>query len=150
MSDKSQVSSLHLVVDSDRLHLAASGAIWGQVWLSWGEGSFPAAEWEDIVVDIVESMAMALRGLSPNGFQEVRFPDGSYRATFRSIDQTSYINVRLDDYVTGDLYGEITTELIEMIKSVDLCAKQLLNECEGRGWSGWRVDRLRQTVSRLT
>jgi hypothetical protein len=149
-SDK--ISLVQLNVVEDRLHMALSGAIWFPIWLSWGDDSFPGEKWEDIGVDIISAITAYIIQAPSNGRQTVQFPDGPYRIILGPADNAKLfirmVNSRLET-TDGVTYTDVCADLRKFLNSVILCATRVLDRCIKNGWSGERVDELRQAVDAL-
>jgi hypothetical protein len=145
-SDK--ISLMQLNVIEGRLHRALSGAIWFPIWLSWDADSFPGKEWEDIGIDIMSAITSYIIQMPSEERQAVQFPDGPYRIILGPADNTK-VFIRMENSRDGTAYAELCADLRRFLSSTILCATRVLDRCIKNGWSGERIDELRQTVGAL-
>jgi hypothetical protein len=148
--DKTVFVQLNVV--EDRLHMALSGALWFPIWLSWDEDSFPGPRWDDIGVDIISAITTYLIQMPSQERQVVQFPDGPYRIILGPSDEVS-VFIRMEssrmETTDGIAYTELRADLRKFLNSTTLCATRVLDKCIQNGWSGDRVDELRQAVDAL-
>jgi hypothetical protein len=145
-SDK--ISLVRLNVMEGRLHRALSGAIWFPIWLSWDDDNFPGKEWEDIGVDIMSAITSYIVQAPSQERQAVQFPDGPYRIILGPADNVK-VFIRMENSTDGAAYAELCADLRKLLSSTILCATRVLDRCVKNGWSGERVDELRQVVGAL-
>lgn len=135
---------VRVTIDPAKLRRARSGAVWGPVWLSWGERSFPGTGWDDIALDIVVGIATCVFGASA-GTVEVRFPDGPFRVMVGPATDGG-LRLVMQNYVDGGEQFELLADMEIFRASVKTCMRLILDKCESEGWSGGRIDYLRGLV----
>jgi hypothetical protein len=134
-------------VSDTRLRRALSGAIWGPVWLTWGDCSFPGEHWDDIALDIVIAMSEAILG-DPGAIDEVRFPDGPFSVTI-GPKNGQRIRLVMRDYVKDEKCADIETDFGKFRQSIRLSGSRILAKCQEEDWKGGRIDYLRDILRRM-
>lgn len=138
---------LEIQIETESLERAASGAIWGNMWLAVDGVAFPEPYWNDIVVAYCAALSRAAHHCiryEEEGF--VCFYDGPFSVTLSPVVG----RVKIQALGEG---AEVECELprAALCERMISAMKPLLAECELRGWSqDLDVRRLRRAVELLS
>lgn len=125
-----------------------SGAIWGPIWLTLGEDSFPEENWNDMPVALLNEFTRAVTRLKLGSSEIVRFFDGPLSVIFNQMTADS-VEVSLDgSRARSSLEGTVGRE--ELMAAVRNAASDVYHSCIEFGWSeDHDVRRLMQSIGSL-
>jgi len=135
-----------VLVHVDSLEKAASGAIWGNVWLELDGQPFPHWRWNDMVVPYLTALAQGVRDASDGRQVQVMFFDGPY---WIKIGQKGN-DLELEPGGGGADAPPCVIDRASVSSAVREAGRLVLAACESKGWADDDVRRLRLALQRLS
>jgi hypothetical protein len=125
--------TLALRIDMNSLEKAASGVIWGSVWLEIEGADFPEANWSDLAVAFAVDILKAVRTIHCRGYaQRIQFFDGPFWVELEQPGADAIV-ISTNQGVTGRYSSE---EIRGFVNQLEATSRQLVRACRDKGWAG--------------
>ena len=128
---------ISLVVTPSSFERLKTGNVFGEIYLDYGSGQFPARGWTDFVLRVSTWWLDAIYSLHTKAGDrgQVYFMDGPFRIDL-SIDPGDVITLRLveDRRTRENIHPELRVESRVVLADAVSAAGRILAECRLRGW----------------
>ena len=136
--DRPTGEDIELFVDTTSLYRNKRGPIWGRVYLSVGDTSFPDAGWTDIAVGFCVAWLHAIRQLASKQTtaETVFFMDGPFRADMKLRTTESVELVFVDFHTPETIEHRSEQRIATLLRNAIISGESVLNSAKERGWGG--------------
>jgi hypothetical protein len=145
VSTDTSIQKVAVEVDASTLAISSCGSITGIVAIRAGNAAFPEALWSDFPVVIlswwIEPVPRILAGTSH--IWECRFMDGPFSARLEQQHNDAWT---LLGFNAGRVEFTATVSCRAFVHSLLEAARQILGECQQRGWQNRDIEALDSAV----
>jgi hypothetical protein len=135
------------MTNPDTFRLGRVGPATGEIWLAVDDVAFPAPNWDDFVIVILDAWTTALLRLlrGSNQFERVHFMEGPYEVQMRA-ERVGMVDLRVIDRADGEK-AQTTVRIDTLAIAVFDTADRAVNTYRGLGDASVELNRLERTLS---
>ena len=145
-------SSVRVEVLPESFSQRMSGAINGVVWLTIDGNAFPAQQWDDFPVVILNWWLQSLNGLVTNQSKRARcnFMDGPFWFEVKTAQNGELMLRFYRSSKAGDeLRMQVRSSLSMIVETMRSAAKTVIDVCKKEGWHSSDLEQLISSYSKF-
>jgi hypothetical protein len=141
-----------LVIDFSTMHRSLSGAIWGRIFLDFGDKKFPDPYWDDLTTPILSAWLDAVSRLISriDTSAAISFMDGPFEVRLDRIGNRQCLLTCIDRHQSAQTVCSAYVDIRSFGESLIGIAKIFISRCAENRWRDAEIDNLSRDSERLS